>query len=386
MFKRFLWLITSFAILISLLVMPSFASGDELSDALCQIKWRYQSSSGFSSWYYDNLSAGQIRSVAYYNYRFKELTFSRVERNPFILTFRVYGYNPGDTFDQTQLTSFTSPSLSQVNSSTDLSYSTNSNVSSSFFRYRSEGPVVSNTHYTGNSIWFYLKCYPNEDNQNNLVFTLDSDLIFKLSGDYAFRLCFDHINYFSSNTANFQTIETLLDNGFSDVNTNLSALVQVAESMNTNLINIYGLLNSSSDSWNLSYDSDGVGSSSWSVGPVLSSIAASVASIGRYFAHHIDIENRAMESGAMSALEDQYDSASSSFGALGDFSGIGSIAPWNGSSVGSQGSDSFLDWFSQENADWLDMVPRSRSFSDDYISFYDDWLSDYYAAFGGDSD
>ena len=101
----------------------------------------------------------------------------------------------------------------------------------------------------------------------------------------------------------------------------------------------------------------------------LNSLAAPVAQQAKQ-------EQVAKDAGADDALDTAYDSVGSSFGALGDFSGLGSLGSFDGDALGSSGQNGLLAWFSQSNADAIDAVPKQKQ-PLDIVDFYTGKIEQY---------
>ena len=126
----------------------------------------------------------------------------------------------------------------------------------------------------------------------------------------------------------------------------------------------------------ISYDNDGnattgTGKTTW-----YQALLNTLNSLTMPFKEQVEQEQKAKDAGADDALDLAYDSVGSSFGALGDFSGLGSLATFNGDTLGSAGTGGLLSWFSQENANSIDAVPRSRA-PENIIDFYTDKIEKY---------
>lgn len=126
----------------------------------------------------------------------------------------------------------------------------------------------------------------------------------------------------------------------------------------------------------VSYDDQGnatvlQGKTTWyqAILNTLNSLAAPVAK-------QAQMEQVAKEAGANDALDTAYDSLGDSFGALGDFSGLGSLGSFDGNALGSSGQNGLLAWFSQTNADAIDAVPKSKA-PNDIIDFYSGKIVSY---------
>lgn len=380
---RFVSIVIVFVIVFCSFVFFSYADGYDVSNSLITLKWRYEASSGISGWRTDSIMSGSMLDVSYPNLHLKEFQFARVDDRPFILCFRLTGFNPSDTYNETPLGQFSGDSV--ANPVIEPSFSFNSYISQAIFRYRYSSVFPVDNHFSANSIWFYFKIVPSDLSQvNTLILTLSNDLVVSLTNSNYFRPVFDNITYFSSYAAEFDRIDNLLEVGFNSVSSDLDSIISYCRSISSDTTSINNKLSQLVPAWYLSYDSEGVGTSEFNSSDPLSALSNSFASLGRYFDHHIQIENKAFESGAMDALDNSYDNVGSGFGDL-DL-GFDSLGSWSDDPFsGEAAQNSILDWFSQATANDLNNT-GSRDIHGNYSDYYSSNLQDIYDLLGDYND
>lgn len=119
----------------------------------------------------------------------------------------------------------------------------------------------------------------------------------------------------------------------------------------------------------ISYDAEGNASTGTGKTTWYQALLNTINSLTMPFKEQVEQEQKAKDAGADDALDLAYDSVGSSFGALGDFSGLGSLGSFDGDALGQAGTGGLLSWFSKENADAIDAVPRSKA-PEDIVDFY----------------
>lgn len=134
----------------------------------------------------------------------------------------------------------------------------------------------------------------------------------------------------------------------------------------------------------ISYDDNGNVTTGTAKTTWYEALLNTINSLTMPFKAQVEREQQAKDAGAEDALDTAYDSVGSSFGALGDLSGLGSLATFDGDTLGSAGTGGLLSWFSQENANCIDAVPKNRE-PDDIIDFYSDKIEKYKEEVGSEN-
>lgn len=225
--------------------------------------------------------------------------------------------------------------------------------------------------------------YDGTGNQNWSEFTFSSRAAFGSSGSNKPSLvpvCTDFEIY--------HDIQSLINAGFDGVNTQLLNLVDIASSLYSVSSNYFdyatnymgGIASALFDiySWTqLSYDPDtGNIVQNASTGNYFAALLGSIQSLNADAQAQAAEQEKANEVGAGDALDTAFDSVGSSFGSLGDLSGLGELGGFNGDAMGNAGSAGLLDWFSQRTADSIDAVPQKKE-PLDIIDFYSGKISAY---------
>ena len=136
---------------------------------------------------------------------------------------------------------------------------------------------------------------------------------------------------------------------------------------------------------NISYDEDGNATTTTGMTSWFKALLYSMQSLVAPVAQQVQMEQKAKDVGAEDALDVAFDSVGSSFGALGDFSGLGSLGSYDGNALANAGTGGLLSWFSQFTADSIDAVPRNRR-PDDIIDFYTGKIQSYREEVSSDDD
>ena len=118
-------------------------------------------------------------------------------------------------------------------------------------------------------------------------------------------------------------------------------------------------------------------------GNYFDALLGSIQSISSDAEQRSAMQEKANDVGADDALDDAYDNASGSFGALSDLKGIGDMASWNAGNYSTSVTSGFTGWFSILTKNSIDNVPQSRG-PDDYIDFYSPNLQELLEGIGDD--
>lgn len=134
----------------------------------------------------------------------------------------------------------------------------------------------------------------------------------------------------------------------------------------------------------ISYDNNGNVTTGTAKTTWYQALLNTINSLTMPFKAQVEREQQAKDAGAEDALDTAYDSVGSSFGALGDLSGLGSLATFDGDTLGSAGTGGLLSWFSQENANCIDAVPKNKA-PDNIIDFYTGKIEKYNEEVGSEN-
>lgn len=244
---------------------------------------------------------------------------------------------------------------------------------SRIFEYPYDVNLPENTYTTAKIITFYFSVEVLDDTAAFENISFSSPFVMYGNGKDCQILIFDCQIYASHQEYLSEVLDNILDQ--------VELINQGVQLIQPDVASLYSVVSSLYDQvsypnysyYSLSYDSDGIGTGVLLNGNWFNALNSGLRSIGNYLQHHVEIENMAMQTGAMDALDLAMDDAD--FGALGDFGSIGNIGSWSGSSVGSAGNEGLIEWFSQTTANNLDQVTRQRS-NEDFVSYYYSHISD----------
>lgn len=366
--RRFVAILCAACLSLGLVFSCSFyVSADENSQFFIRYQYYISSSDSWSSTYTRPINTGFLTGAGYSKIRIVGFTYRPVSLETpdnVYLSLRISGYNSAGQAGQFNVS----------NSNTQLNTTNNSNLRWSYVSVSpaGRGSEIGIENYVPISkTCVFTVRFGTVPKTNLFSYQIDLSTPYVISciGDLVFWPYLDNEYFEFENQNQLDYFSNALDYYIEFVNHLNNIWSAVA--------GFYQLFSGNYSYMQVSYDPvSGELSMQPAQGHYFDALLGYVSSIATDAQAQAAEQERANSAGAGDALDLAYDSVGSSFGALGDLSGLGSLGSFDGDSMGSHGTDGLLAWFSQANADQIDAVPRQKA-PLDIVDFYSSKILQY---------